>query len=52
MCWNTDNNTISFFGENNQNPNDFWRSRDAENSALHHRNKLYFTLYLNKKQLY
>ncbi len=26
-------------------------SNDAENSALHHRNKLHFKIYLNRKQL-
>ncbi len=48
MGWNTDNNKIFFWADNQ---NDFWRSwsNDAENSALHHRNKLHFTLYLNKK---
>ncbi len=25
-------------------------SDDAENSDLHHRNKLYFTIYLNREQ--
>ncbi len=56
MGWNTDNNKIFFWPDNQ---NDFWRScdtedwsNDAENTALHHRNKLHFTLYLNKKQLY
>jgi len=27
-------------------------SNDAENSALHHRNKLHFTIYSNRKQLF
>ncbi len=27
-------------------------SNDAENSALHHRNKLHFQIYSNKKQLF
>ncbi len=27
-------------------------SNDAENSALHHRNKLHFTIYLNGKQFF
>ncbi len=27
-------------------------SNDAGNSALHHRNKLHFTIYLNRKQLF
>ncbi len=27
-------------------------SNDAENSALHHRNKLHFKIYLNRKQLF
>ncbi len=25
---------------------------DAENSALHHKNKLHFTIYSNRKQLF
>jgi len=30
-----------------------WRlDNDAENSALHHRNKLHFYLYQNRKQLF
>jgi len=29
---------------------EYW-SNDAENSALHHRNKLDFKIYLNRKQL-
>ncbi len=28
-----------------------WRN-DAENSALHHRNKLHFQIYYNRKQLF
>jgi len=28
-----------------------WRN-DAENSALHHRNKLHFNIYSNRKQLF
>ncbi len=28
-----------------------WRN-DAENTALHHRNKLHFTMYSNTKQLF
>ncbi len=28
-----------------------WRN-DAENSALHHRNKLHFKIYSNRKQLF
>ncbi len=39
--------------------NDFWRSRDtedwsndAENTALHHRNKLHFNIYSNRKQFF
>ncbi len=27
-------------------------SNDAENSTLHHRNKLYFQIYLNRKPLF
>ncbi len=27
-------------------------SNDAENSALHHRNKLHFKIHLNRKQLF
>ncbi len=27
-------------------------SNDAENSALHHRNKLHFKMYSNRKQVY
>ncbi len=27
-------------------------SNDAENSALHHRNELHFTIYSNRKQLF
>ncbi len=27
-------------------------SNDAENSALHHRNKLHFKIYSNRKQLF
>ncbi len=27
-------------------------SNDAENAALHHRNKLHFTIYFNRKQLF
>ncbi len=27
-------------------------SNDAENSAAHHRNKLYFTVYSHRKQLF
>ncbi len=27
-------------------------SNDAENSALHHRNKLHFKIYYNRKQLF
>ncbi len=27
-------------------------SNDAENSALHHRNKLYFKVYQNRKHLF
>ncbi len=39
--------------------NDFWRScdtedwsNDAENTALHHRNKLHFTIYSHRKHLF
>ncbi len=36
---------------------DFWRitedwSNDAENSALHHGNKIHFKIYSNRKQLF
>ncbi len=27
-------------------------SNDAENTAVHHRNKLHFKIYLNRKQLF
>ncbi len=56
VCFNTDNNDTYFLNSKSVYSNDFWRScdtedwsNDAENTAAHHKNKLHFTIYSNRK---
>ncbi len=58
-CFQHFNNQKCFLSSKSVYYNDFWRScdtedwsNDAENTAAHHRNKLHFKIYSNKKQLF
>ncbi len=53
------NNQKCLFSSESVYYNDFWRScgtedwsNDAENTALHHRNKLHFTIYYNRNSYF
>ncbi len=57
--FNTDNNQKCFLSSKSVYYYDFWRScdiedwsNDAENTAAHHRNKLYLIIYSHRKQLF